>query len=501
MRTVGGAADDIVVVGAGFAGLAAALHLAGRGRRVTVLEQNLVPGGRAGRLDFDGYRIDTGPTVLTMPDVLERAFAAVDATLTDHVELQRVAPAYRACFADGSELDVHSGEAAMAEAIRQFAGPAEEAGYRRLRAWLTALYDVEFDRFIAANVDSPLSLVTRDLARLVAMGGFRRLDRAVARFLSDERLRRVFTFQALYAGVPPQRALAAYAVIAYMDTVGGVWFPRGGMRALPDGLARAAVASGVEFHCGTRVTALERSGARVTAAITADGRRFACDAVVLTAELPECYRLLRARPRRPVPLRASPSAVVLHLGVAAKPVTATHHTVLFGRAWETTFRELLAGAPVADPSLLVSRPTCGDPDLAPGGRDLLQVTAPTANLSRGGQPDRQWQMDRLMRTLEDRLGTLDAQLLRVVTPRDWAREGMIAGSPFSLAHTLTQTGPFRPGNFPRSADNAVLAGASTVPGVGIPMALISGQLAADRITGDGAVRPASRPIRRPRATS
>ena len=113
--------------------------------------------------------------------------------------------------------------------------------------------EVEFDGFIAANFDSPLDLLTPHLAKLTALGGFRRWDRMVARFITDERLRRVFTFQSLYAGVPPQRALAVYAVIAYMDTVCGVYFPRGGMRALPDALAAAAADAGVEFRYGSTV--------------------------------------------------------------------------------------------------------------------------------------------------------------------------------------------------------------------------------------------------------
>ena len=160
----------------------------------------------------------------------------------------------------------------MAAEVERFAGPRQAQGYLRLRDWLTRLYEVEFDGFIAANFDSPLSLLTPQLARLAALGGFRRWDRVVGRFIRDERLRRVFTFQALYAGVPPQRALAVYAVIAYMDTVAGVYFPRGGMRALPDALAAAAADAGVEFRYGATVSGLERRGGRVDAVHT-DTRR------------------------------------------------------------------------------------------------------------------------------------------------------------------------------------------------------------------------------------
>ena len=250
MRTITGRSDHVVVAGAGLAGLAAALHLAGRGRQVTVIERADHPGGRAGRLDAGGYRFDTGPTVLTMPELVAEALAAVGEELTDRLDLVRLDPAYRAAFADGSTLDVHTDADAMTAAVGEFAGPAEAAGYQRLRAWLTELYQREFGQFIAANFDSPLSLVTPDLARLVALGAFRRLEPAIGRFIKDERLRRVFSFQSLYAGESPRHALAVYAVIAYMDTVAGVYFPRGGMRALPDALAAAAASAGVKFHYG-----------------------------------------------------------------------------------------------------------------------------------------------------------------------------------------------------------------------------------------------------------
>ena len=207
MRTVVGSTDHVVVVGAGLAGLATTLHLLGAGRRVTVLEREPGPGGRAGRLELDGYRFDTGPSVLTMPDLVEEAFATVGDRLADRLDLVRLDPAYRALFADGSTIDVHTDAEAMEAEVRAVAGPAEAAGYRRLRGWLTALYHTEMGRFIGANFDSPLDLVAgpaavRDLARLAALGGFGRLGPQVGRFLRDERLQRIFSFQALYAGVP-----------------------------------------------------------------------------------------------------------------------------------------------------------------------------------------------------------------------------------------------------------------------------------------------------------
>jgi phytoene desaturase len=458
-----------------------------------------------GQADIRGYKIDTGATVLTMPDIIENAFNAVGASMRDYVELMPSDPAYRASFADGSTLDVHSDVAAMTAAIEEFAGPDQAAGYLRLRDWLTELYKLEIDGFIGSNFSSPLSLLTPQLARLAAIGGFRGWEKMVSRFITDERLQRIFTFQALYAGVPPQQALAAYAVIAYMDTIAGVYFPRGGMRAVPEGLAAAAVDAGVVFRYGSTVTRLERSGSRVTAVCTDSGDRIACDAVVLTTELPLTYQLLDRTPRRPIKFRPSPSCVVMHVGVPSVGGALQHHNISFGANWSKTFDEIIdEGVLMSDPSLLVTMPTAGDPTLAPPGRDLLFVLAPCPNLEVGKV---NWAAEgdtyarQMLATAAERLLPgldKDADVLDVVTPADWARQGMLAGSPFALAHTFAQTGPFRPANLVRGIDNVVLAGSSTVPGVGVPTALLSGQLAAERITGPVGDRPPTTIISSPK---
>ncbi|MFI2361252.1 phytoene desaturase [Streptomyces anulatus] len=496
MITVMGPVDHVVVVGAGLAGLAAALHLLGAGRRVTVVEREGLPGGRAGLLESGGFRIDTGPTVLTMPDLVEEAFAAVGERMTDRLELIRLAPAYRARFADGSQLDVHTDGAAMEAAVEEFAGARQAVGYRRLRIWLERLYRVQMHRFIDTNFDSPLQLAHPDLVRLAALGGFGRLDARIGHFVSDERLRRVFSFQALYAGVPPARALAAYAVIAYMDTVAGVYFPRGGMHALPRAMADAAADAGASLRYGQSVTRLERSGDRVTAVVT-DQERIPCDAVVLTPDLPISYRLLGRSPHRPLPLRHSPSAVILHAGTDRTWPELAHHTISFGAAWKSTFHELTrTGKLMSDPSLLITRPTASDASLAPPGRHLHYVLAPCPN-TEVGPGVREWRelgpryRDELLAELERReMPGLGAAIEEegLVTPADWTAQGHAAGTPFSVAHTFPQTGPFRPRNLVRGTVNAVLAGCGTTPGVGVPTVLISGKLAAQRITGPRAAR-------------
>ncbi|WAU83106.1 phytoene desaturase family protein [Streptomyces sp. Qhu-G9] len=490
-RSVPGPTDHVVVVGAGLSGLAATLHLLGAGRRVTLVERDTLPGGRAGRLDRAGYRIDTGPTVLTMPHLADEAFAAVGESLHDRVDLIPLHPAYRALFADGSSIDVHTGAEAMEAEVERFAGAEEAAGYRRLRHWLEQLYRTQMRHFIDTNFDSPFQLLTPDLARLAALGGFGRLDAGIGRHLRDERLRRVFSFQSLYAGVPPSRALAAYAVIAYMDTVAGVYFPRGGMHALPQAMADAAADAGADLRFGQDVLRLERSGSRVTAVVT-DQERIPCDAVVLTPDLPVAYGLLGHTPRRPLRIRHAPSAVVLHAGTDRTWPRLAHHTLSFGAPWHRTFDELTrTGRLMSDPSLLITRPTATDPTLAPPGRHLHYVLAPCPNTDIG--PDTTaWAdlapryRDSVLRVLERRgfEGITDAiEEQTLVTPADWQAQGHAAGTPFSAAHTFAQTGPFRPRNLVRGTDNAVLAGCGTTPGVGVPTVLLSGKLAAARITG------------------
>ncbi|MGW6202944.1 phytoene desaturase [Streptomyces sp. NPDC055089] len=492
MRKVPGPTDHVIVVGAGLSGLACALHLLGAGRRVTVVERDAGPGGRAGRLHLDGFDVDTGPTVLTMPHLADEAFAAVGDSLARHVELVALHPAYRASFADGTSLDVHTDGEAMEAEVRRFAGPAEAAGYRALRDWLERLYRAQMRRFIDTNFDSPLQLLHPDLARLAALGGFGRLDGRIGHFLSDPRLRRVFSFQALYAGVAPARALAAYAVIAYMDTVAGVWFPKGGMHALPRGMAAAAEEAGADFRWSAEAVSLERSADRVGAVHLASGERIACDAVVLACELPAAHGLLGRAPRRPVRLRHSPSAVVLHAGTDRTWPGLAHHTLSFGAAWERTFEELTrTGRLMSDPSLLITRPTEHDPALAPPGKHLHYVLAPCPNTTVGPSAAA-WRdlgpryRDSLIAELErrglDGFGdSVQKELL--VTPLDWTAQGHAAGTPFSVSHTFAQTGPFRPRNLVRGLENVVLAGCGTTPGVGVPTVLISGKLAAARVTG------------------
>ncbi|MFE1595223.1 phytoene desaturase family protein [Nocardia sp. NPDC058705] len=533
-----GQANQVVVVGAGLAGLAAALHLRGDGHEVTVLERADHPGGRVGRYRFDDYEIDSGATVLTLPEVIDDALAAVGHT-RDSVDLRihRLTPAYHARFADGSDIRVFDDADQMAAEVESACGPGEARNYRRLRDWLGRIYDAEFDEFMNADFDSPLDMVRTPRARaalaaLAKLGGFGKLGPRVRSYLHDERLTRLFTFQALYAGMSPDDALAIYGAIPNMDTCLGVYFPEGGMRAITAALAEAftdaggrlvlnAEVDGIDYAPGMRLLsgaqdpakgavsrdAISPQGIRVEAPTrsrhaeavrTVDGRCYPCDAVVLTADIGSLPQF-GLRHRRG--LRASPSAVVAHgtipADIAAQWPVQAHHTIDFGAAWAQTFAEIAArkgrGRLMSDPSLLLTRPALTDPgqfvDRASGRFEPLSVLAPCPNLNAAPLD---WErlgpfyLRELLGVLEQRGYTGITEHFHVDhldTPATWAAQGMIAGTPFSIAHLFRQTGPFRPRNLPRGVDNVVLAGCGTTPGVGVPTTLLSGKLAAARITG------------------
>jgi phytoene desaturase len=505
VRTVPGRTDRVVVVGAGLAGLSAALRLRGAGREVTVVERASGPGGRAGRIEERGYALDTGPSVFTAPELIADTLAAVGEKTEDRLTLVPLETTYRARFADGSHLDVHADVDAFAAEVEALCGPGEAVALRRYLADLAELYRLQLTTFIDRNLDTPLDLLGPELVQLARRGGFGRLSRHVERHFTDDRLRRLFSFQALYAGVSPYRAIAAYAVIAQLDIGAGVWHPVGGIAAVPRAMAAAAADAGVALRYDAGVRELELRGSRVTGVLLDDGERLPADAVVVTVDRPETLVPGFRRLRRPV---YSPSCVAVHVGVRSELAGQAHHTISFGTAWREVFDELtrdgrlLGGGPGArrgrimtDPSLLVSMPSRTDRSLAPEGGQVLSIVAPTPNLDprSGGNPDLDWTTlgpryrDEVLGVLEQRgwtglTGAIEVE--HVDTPLTWAAQGMAAGTPFALAHTFGQTGPFRTPTLPRRGpENVVLAGSSVQPGVGVPMVVISGRLAAERITG------------------
>ena len=481
----------VLVIGAGLGGLSAAAHLVGQGHDVTVLERDPIPGGRAGIIESDGFRLDNGPTVLTMPDLLADAFTAAGRHMDDYLTIEPVDPMYRAVYHDGSVLHVRHGREAMTEEIRSFAGPAEAAAFGDFCDWLAKLYQVELPHFIDANFDSVFSMLKhwKAMLELVRMGGFGRLDAKVASFFDDPRLQRIFSFQSMYAGLAPHDALALYAVITYMDSVEGVYVPRGGMHEMAAGLARAVTDAGVRIVYGTEVTRILHGGeGSVSGVEIAGGDRLHADAVVCNADLPVAYRTLLGGVDAPRAARRgtySPSCLLWVAGVRGLPPDgAAHHNIHFGEQWDESFRALIKrGERMPDPSVLVTLHSLDDPALAPDGCSSIYALEPVPNLD--GKLDWARDGERFADELRKRVAELgyptDVVVERMYDPLDWERLGMERGTPFALSHTFFQTGPFRPNNVDKRVPGLVFTGSSTLPGVGVPMVLVSGKLAAERV--------------------
>jgi phytoene desaturase len=482
----------VVVVGAGLGGLAAAIRLRADGHEVTLLEREAIPGGRAGRVERDGFSFDTGPSIMTMPSLVSDLFTAMGERMEDHLTMTRLDPAYRAVFHDGSVLHIRGTVDGMYEEVRNLAGVAEADRFTAFTAHLERLYEAEYATFIDSNFDSALDLATKPakIAELIRLGGFKKVANLVGSYLTDWRLQRMFTFQSMYAGMSPYEALGVYAVIAYMDSIAGVYAPAGGIWAISKALGELAERHGVEIRYGAEVARVTGRGKQATGVELADGEQLPADVVVLNPDLPIAYRDLlppKATPWRVKHLNYSPSCVVVHLGLDRKLLDAAHHNIHFAADYQGSFDDILAGRMQRDPSWYVSVPTVSEPGLAPEGGEIAFVLVPTPNLD--GDPIN-WtaqaprEHEAAIRRLEEaKYGPVGESVVTsfTITPKEWGEQGMAAGTPFAASHHFRQTGPFRPANVAPKADGVVFVGSSTTPGVGVPMVLLSGGLAAERV--------------------
>ena len=524
-RSRSGASDNVLIIGGGLSGLSAALRLRGAGREVTIIEAAPHVGGRCATevltSSHGQFRADTGATVLTMPHLVASALAAVGRTPEDvNLRFRRLQPAYRGIFASGRYLDLYSDADTMRAEISRFAaekfGTHSQAdaerlitGYNQHRAWTGEVFSAAYENFLAADFDGPLDLISTpaaasDLGHLATLGAFGSLGSVTRKHLGDEELEKLFTFQALYAGTAPEKARAVYSVISHMDSTMGVFYPEDNIGEIATAMATAAEDAGVNIIVGDPVVDVEITDGDIQSVRTSSGRNFAPDVVISTVDLSSTAQLLGQplKPRRGnLKLNWSPSAVVVHgsipRDVAAAWPSQRHHTISFGAKWKHTFTELIdRGQLMSDPSLLITRPALSSPTRYFGDQEQFEpisILAPAPNLQRGAQRWRditQPYVEETLRELDKRgfTGITEAlAIARVETPQTWEKlHSFAAGTPFSLAHSFSQTGPFRPRN--RAAfgiNNLVLAGSGTTPGVGVPTVMLSGALAARRITGGG----------------
>ena len=377
------------------------------------------------------------------------------------------------------------GRAAMTEEIREVCGPREAEQFGGFCDWLRRLYDLEMPSFIERNYDSPLDLARpiRPALELVRLGGFGKLHKVVARHFDDDRLRRLFSFQAMYAGLAPYEALAIYAVITYMDTVNGVFVPVGGMHALPTAIADAAAGAGATFRYGTRVERIllaNGSTGAVRGVRLVDGEVVPADVVVANPDLPVVYRSLapgtaaapvrasRARTRRPPSCGTSASA-------ASCPLASAHHNIHFGQQWDGVLPgDLRRRCPHARPVAAGQRALVARADDGATGR------ARALRARTGTQPRRSDRLDErarararaIWRSASASSATRSTSRSSRWSTRSTGKRRVWSGAPRSRSPTgSSRRGPFRPSNVDRRAPGLVFCGSGTVPGVGMPMVL------------------------------
>lgn len=493
-----------IIIGAGMGGLAAAIRLAAAGRRVTVFEQGERVGGKMNQWAQSGWTFDTGPSLLTMPWVLRDLFAAAGRELDDYLTLDPVDPICRYEFADGSHLEVTSDTARMAANIAALS-PRDVPGFFRFLAHASDLYAIAGAPFLTGTLDGlrrwdtsarfPYGFRPRDLAKVLSP---RTVHGTVASFFTDPRLRQVFDRYATYNGSSPYRAPATFCLIPFVEFASGAWHPRGGMYRIAESLAHLACELGVEIHTATPVAAITVRTGAARGVLLETGERVEADRVISNVDVLTTYeRLLPddapgigATRRSLRALEPSYSGFLLLLGTRRMSPDLPHHTICFSADYRAEFDDLLhRRIPPTDPTIYVCRTTATDLTTAPAGCDNLFVLVNVPHLD--GHTD--WQAyapvyrDHVLETLARRgldcAGEIAVEA--VWTPETLHdRYGAQRGSIYGFASNTPRAAFLRPPNRARHITRLFFAGGSTHPGGGVPLALLSGKIAADLILRD-----------------
>lgn len=490
--------SKVIIIGAGFGGLAAAIRLAARGHEVEIFEKQDKPGGKAYVLEVDGFRFDTGPTVITAPFLFDDLWRAAGRRREEYVEFRPCHPFYRIYDYDGRHFDHSADEAAVLCEIERI-NPADVAGYRRFLASTRPIFEKGFIEL----ADQPF-LHFRDMLRvapdLARLRSFESVYRYVSRYIKDDFLRRCFSFHPLFIGGNPFYASSIYAMVHYLEREWGVYYAVGGTGAIVDAMVRLLRELGVAIHLNTEVRELIVAGRRIRGVALADGSERRADIVVSNADVAHTYADLIApryrrhyTDRRLRSLRYSMSLVVIYLGTQRTYHEAplVRHNIIFGPRYRGLLDDIFRHKRLAkDFSLYLHMPSRDEPDVAPPGCDAFYVLSPVPNLA--SQTD--WATlarpyrDAIIAFLEERfLPDLSKHIVveRMIDPRHFQRrQNNYLGAAFALEPTLLQSAWFRPHNRSEEFDNLYFVGAGTHPGAGLP-GVLSSALIVERLLSPG----------------
>ncbi len=489
---------DVAVIGAGIGGIAAAARLARRGYRVRVFEKGPRPGGRCGRLLVDGHTFDTGPTLYLMPRVFEETFSDLGQSVPDHIGLLPLDPTYRVSFHDGSWLDLTPNLVHMRDQLESLE-PGSFQQYLRFLAAGYECHETSLKDFVGRNFLGLLDYFSpANIPRMLRVKALTSHHDFTARHFRDPRLRAAFSFQNMYLGLSPYDAMATYALLQYTELAEGVWYPKGGLYRVVEALVAIAERLGVEFRYETPVTEIGVDTDRVTSLRLGTGEAFPADLVVANAELPYVYGELLPDGRAAAKLSAkryTSSALMFYWGLRGpRPTELLHHNVFVAEhRYRESFDRIFEDLDLPDePSFYICAPSRTEPDSAPAEGDSLTVLVPVGRLNHERPQD--WEALRarardavLRRLARLGLGDLASRIVfeRTFGPPEYEAElNLPYGAAFGLSHNFGQVGYLRPHNRHPRYGNLYFVGASTHPGTGLPLVLLSARLVVERLTSD-----------------
>ncbi|MEQ9500425.1 MAG: phytoene desaturase [Deltaproteobacteria bacterium] len=478
-----------IVVGSGFGGIAAALRLRALGYEVLVLEARDQPGGRAAVFRRDGYTFDAGPTVITAPHLFDELFELHGRKREDYVELLPVDPFYRIAFADGSSFDyVQDGERLLEE-IRRF-HPPDVAGYERMVEQSKQIFEVGYEQLADVPFESITDML-KILPQMLRLGSFRSVYAMVSKYLEDERLRQVFSFQPLLVGGHPFRVTSIYALIHWLERKWGVYFAKGGTGALVAALVRLLEEVGVTIRYSAPINRIDvDDGGRARSVVLESGERIDGEIVVCNADPSVVYAHMidprfrkKHTDRRIKRLDQSMGLFVGYFGTDRTYPELAHHTIVLGPRYRGLLDDIFQSKVLAeDFSLYLHAPTRTDPSMAPEGHEAFYVLSPVPNNVSGidWRQEGERYFERILAELERRvLPELSKHLTTrfFVTPNYFATElRSMNGAAFGIEPTLRQSAYFRYHNRSEDVDGLFFVGAGTHPGAGLPGVLNSARV-------------------------
>ena len=488
-----GQAKKVIIIGSGIGGIVTAGSLARKGYKVTIFEKNAHPGGRCGTFVKDGHRFDIGATFMMMPGVYKEAFSALGKSMTDELTLYRMDPVYRVKFPGEKEISFSSDMAKLQDQFEQI----EKGSYGRFLKLMSKGFEI---------YEKSMPLIDRNFFRffdfsllkypflLFKYKAFHNHYRYISSFFKSEELRAFFTFQNLYLGQNPFNASGMYTFLPFMELADGVFFPKGGMHAVPESLLSAAKEHGVKVLLNSPVAKIEVDGKRAKGITLEDGSFHAADIIVSNADLPYVYNDLlpvSGKARRLSRAKYSCSAMVFHWGIdKVYPQLGQHNVFVSDKHKESCdmiFRENFFAE---EPSIYVHSPIRSDKSAAPENQDSITAIVHTGNLDDKKHYDwdalkEQARHAVLKRFEEEGLGEFEKHIKFEIcfTPSSWKSTfNLTRGGTFgSLAHNLLQMGFLRPGNQHKKYRNLYFAGGSTQPGSGMPLSILSAKLVTERI--------------------